>query len=368
MGSYGDGPPITTWGEFMHPVITAETTNGDAWQRNYNAPPPFKPLVPRKYPLHDIRPWLAKTSPTDLLQSHGFGVVKHHSSFLDQLAGDVLSEHAVAETYHPEIVDLVRKTTGCKDVFIIGSVFRQGKRAAEAYNLPTERRAISQAVDKGQQSQHKLAGQSKLQLAAPIRVPHMDLTPLGARQAIRSEQKAMFDVAVQAGIIAAEDQLHHNPRAKESDVAIAERYNSTGSRRYAAYSIWRPLRKVGRDPLAVASRNKGEPTTTSGDFVHHFYENKIRGDPDLNGDFLKEYTMLGVKSPEAPVPDDSLKWYYVSEQEPDEVLFIKLFDSAALGADSEHAPAPWHGSPEIGEAASSDEPRESIDIRIIVFW
>ncbi|KAF7188222.1 Oxidoreductase chyM [Pseudocercospora fuligena] len=367
MGSIGE--EATIYGEFMHPVITAETKNNDPWQRNYNAPPPLKPLVPRRYPLHDIRPKLASTSPEELLQSHGFGVVKHHSSFLDQLNGEELSSHAIAETYHPEVVDLVKKTTGCKEVFIVGSVFRQGKRAPEAYKLPTERRAISQAVDQPQsQQQHKLAGQSKLQLAAPVRVPHMDSTPLGARQTIRFEQKAMYDVAKRAGIIDAEDAIYQNPVTKESDDAIAERYDGP---RYAAYSIWRPLRKVGRDPLAVAPRKKGQATTTGGDFVHHFYENKIRGDEELKGDFLKEYTMLGVSNAEArseDVDDDAIKWYHVSEQEPDEVLFIKLFDSYALGISAQHAPAPWHGSPEIGDAATSDEPRESIDIRIVAFW
>ena len=82
MGSIGESAPVM--GQYMHPLITEDTTNGDPWQRNYSAPPALKPLVPRSYPLIDIRPLLSKPeySPLNLLKSHGFGVVKHQSTFL----------------------------------------------------------------------------------------------------------------------------------------------------------------------------------------------------------------------------------------------------------------------------------------------
>jgi hypothetical protein len=68
--------------------------------------------------------------------------------------------------------------------------------------------------------------------------------------------------------------------------------------------------------------------------------------------------MLGVnrKEQKGDCKDDAVKWYYVSNQELDEVLFIKQFDSAALGSKAQHAPAPWHASPEIG-SVKGDEPR-----------
>jgi hypothetical protein len=53
----------------------------------------------------------------------------------------------------------------------------------------------------------------------------------------------------------------------------------------------------------------------------------------------------------------SLKWYYLSEQKPDEVLIIKLVDSAALGEHAQDAGAPWHASPEIG-VVEDDHPNE----------
>lgn len=60
-----------------------------------------------------------------------------------------------------------------------------------------------------------------------------------------------------------------------------------------------------------------------------------------------------------------IRWYYLSEQEPDEVLFIKLFDSATLGKDALDASATWHASLEIGVV--EEHPRESIELRVFAF-
>jgi len=80
---------------------------------------------------------------------------------------------------------------------------------------------------------------------------------------------------------------------------------------------------------------------------------------------LKEFAILGVQ--EDSLASSSLQWYYLSQQEPDEVLLVKFFDSAALGEDSQEAGAPFHASPEIG-AAEGDSPRESIELRVLAFW
>ena len=157
----------------------------------------------------------------------------------------------------------------------------------------------------------------------------------------------------------------------EADSLIAERYNENGEldHRYAAYSIWRPLRKVERDPITLGSSGGPLTAQANDEMVYWPYLNRSRGVPELGGDFLKEFAMLGVnrKEQEGDSKDDAVKWYYVSNQEPDEVLFIKQFDSASLGPKAQHAPAPWHGSPEIG-SVEGGEPRESIEARVFVFW
>lgn len=381
MGSVGAQQPIM--GEFVHPVITPETKNSDPATRNYYAPPNLGRLVPRKYPLIDIRPLLEDPdySPMALLQSHGFGVVKNHSAFIDKLNNEDVDQDLVADVYLPEIKDLVLKTTGAKWCFFSVSSLRQGKRAPEPFVIPDARAKLEDAkgTDGDTKPKHKLAGQSsrsRLSLGAPIRIPHNDYTPLGARQHIRFEEREILEAAEASGVIAHEDRICKDiplsATDKDAEALIAEKYNEGGSLgpRYAAYSIWRPLRTVGRDPIALASRK--EVPRADGELVHWPYLNRIPGAADIKGDYLKEFAMLGVKAEQPPAPVDadagSLKWYYISKQEPDEVLFIKLFDSAALGELSTHAGAPWHASPEIGDAAGSDQPRESVDIRVLVFW
>ena len=176
-------------------------------------------------------------------------------------------------------------------------------------------------------------------------------------------------------VIAYEDKICANQpfpaESHEANSLVTERYNQNGELgpRYAAYSIWRPLKKVERDPITLGPPGKAQ---NNGKMVYWPYLNRYRGVPELGGDFLKEFAMLGVNKREAePVVGDSncdaVKWYYVSGQQPDEVLFIKQFDSASLGSNAQHAPAPWHASPEIG-SVEGDEPRESIDMRVFAFW
>lgn len=382
-------------GEFMLPIIDDDIKNSDPWQRNYFVPPPFSNnAVPRSFPLTDVRPLMSQSdyTPTGLLKSHGFGVVKHHSPTLDKL--DIESsdaEQTIVEKYHPEIKELVKKTTGAKTVFITASGYRRGQREPTKFAVPgelkrhgpaaaepgktTEQDKTSkpaQNVQPSSQSNKAHVGNSVVTQAKPVRMPHMDFTPRGARQAIRLQSEDIRKAASSCGIIDAEDRLCSaqsvKASIKESDSVIADGYNQNGQLgpRYAAYSIWRPLKKVQRDPISLSPRSKDSSKAGDG-FVYCPYDNKIPGSEELGGDYLKEYAALGVEQAEDEAGSDRPKWFYVSGQEPDEVIFIKLFDSASLGEKAEHAPAPWHASPEIG-SAEGDEPRESIDIRVIAFW
>jgi hypothetical protein len=381
----GPIPEAQNVGQFMHPVIDQDMANDNPWQRNYFQPPKLKKLVPRTFTLIDMRPFVSDV-PTDLLKSHGFGVIKHHSAILGPPYNlKDLTKETVAEVYYPEIQTLVKKATGANHVFVIASVVRRGTSSPEAFKLPVGLKMEAGKDDRIRSGKKEIKQTEKTQVnkpvdqihipaGAPVRIPHMDFTPLGARQTIRSQDPNIYTAAVESGIIAAEDKICEShpfsAQTKEATSLIAEQYNQNGKLgpRYAAHSIWRPLMKIGRDPLALAPRRGSFSADT--DFVYWPYENKIPGKAELGGDFLKEYAMLGVQQ---ELPQDnsnssnSLKWYYFSAQEPDDVLVIKLFDSAALGEDTQEADAPWHASPEIGYTGD-DYPRKSIDVRVLAFW
>jgi hypothetical protein len=381
MSSVG-GPQLI--GQFMHPIIDSDTQNDDPWRRNYFQPPQFKKLVPRNAPLIDIRPSVSEPNylPDNLLKTHGFGIVKHRSTVISSDL-EALGETNSVAAYHEEIQLLVKETTGAKEVFVLATVLRRGKRAPEAFTLPKGLARLDKESAGANESSYKVApskseGSKLVALVAPVRVPHLDFTPLGARQTIRFQGQEIYNCAVGSGVISAENQIcqRHGvlPQSKESDSFVARHYNENGKLgpRYAAYSVWRPLRRVVRDPLSLAPRKVSE---RSSDYVYWPYENKIPGTsankvpetPELDGDFLKEFAMLGVQKEFPQSSDTNLKFYYISDQEPDEVLLVKLFDSAALGEETQHAGAPWHASPEIG-SVPDDHPRESIELRVLAFW
>lgn len=369
--SYNDNLRV---GEYMLPIINDDTPGSDPWTRNYFAPPPHVGnLVARAYPLVDIRPQVEKAdySPTKQLQTHGFGIVKHHSATLEQSG---LSDQESVDRYCVEIQELVQTVLGVKEVIVMVAGKRVGKDKPEEFRAPTGLKGVPLKQTDGERPPQVTAADAKskaaLLAAAPVRVPHIDFTPLGARQTIRHQTKQIKDAA--ADVIAHEDAIVRDEcftaAMPDANAIIHEKYNKDGmlGPRYAAYSIWRPLRKVGRDPITIYPRKEAEEA--GGERVHWPYLNRIPGSTELGGkDWLKEFAMLGVKARVRPADDDLTKFYYISKQEPDEVMFIQLFDSASLGENATQAAAPYHASPEIGDIDGA-QARVSCDVRVIAFW
>lgn len=372
-------------GKFSLFVIDAGVDDADAWQRPYLTTPVFRKFVNRSFPLIDIRPDISAPGydPADLLKSHGFGVLNHKSALFDpsNVHQNIDTEELLHETYYPEVCDLVTKTTGAKHIFVTHSFVRKSRpRGVIAFNPPnTGRRAGSNnqtgANFRGTVNINDSATNVPKHIPAgagvgPARLPHLDYTPLSARQCIRSWRQDIEHQARESGVIGAEDgicaDLPFLATSAEANAVIAERYNRDGlGPRYAAYSVWRPLGTVQRDPLCIAPRRED-----TGELVYYPYDLRVSGNAELGGDFLREVALLGVQGEEAgvggAVDAGALKWYYVSKQTREEVLIVKFFDSAALGG-GEEAEAPFHGSPDIGDVCG-EEGRESIEVRVIAFW
>ena len=122
-------------------------------------------------------------------------------------------------------------------------------------------------------------------------------------------------------------------------------------RRYAFYSVWRPLKKVLRDPLALCDPRSIDRER---DLVEHV--NKQRG---ALGDYVAGLHMLSGKQAK------SQKWYWISEQTEDEVYVIQFYDSHA---EKEGRPVGVpHGSPEV-QGLDGAEVRESVEVRCLALW
>jgi hypothetical protein len=112
-------------------------------------------------------------------------------------------------------------------------------------------------------------------------------------------------------------------------------------------NVWRAIKTVKRDPLAVASSHSVSDTDLVP--VALIYPNR-RGET------------LSVRY------NQGQKWYYKWHQDPEEVLLIKCFDNRGEGV---HGVDGWakrvpHSAFEI-PGTENEEGRESIEVRCLVF-
>jgi hypothetical protein len=167
----------------------------------------------------------------------------------------------------------------------------------------------------------------------PVRGLHVDYTIKGLLATVRYAYREMAEAGAET--------------LKASD-------NGEKLPRVAAYSVWQPLKPVTRDPIAVLN------WTSPGDIKKHLipWDYRARG---FDGEYLLEaYT---VTKPEKP---EDHEWYYVSNQQPHEVLIFKFADTESM-YDDKIAAAAGHGSPRI--PGTENEPaRESIESRVLAFW
>ena len=184
--------------------------------------------------------------------------------------------------------------------------------------------------------------------------------------------KEVHDAAAAAGIHDVEDAICAEagvePNKAESRALMEEKYNDHAAGklgpRYANYSIWRPIRTVTRDPLAMIP---WKDVKSSQDHFIWPYDNRNQG---FVGDWTRELAMMKIR-PEAAEQDsgedEALKLFYVDHLDSDEVLFVKFFDTAGLGQGAPDEIGCVHASPDLGDYGYGDA-RESIECRCMLFW
>lgn len=117
--------------------------------------------------------------------------------------------------------------------------------------------------------------------------------------------------------------------------------------RFQFINIWRPIKTIYKDPFAVA-----DATTV--------LEDELVPTPIIQPDHETE--TFSVRAPLEGRKDGGHKWYYMSQQTPEDALLFKIFDSKTDGR-ARRVP---HSSFEDKEYEHM-EPRASIEIRAFVF-
>ncbi|KZT52825.1 hypothetical protein CALCODRAFT_501824 [Calocera cornea HHB12733] len=112
-------------------------------------------------------------------------------------------------------------------------------------------------------------------------------------------------------------------------------------------NFWRPIRGPVRDyPLAVADYRSTNPETDlqANDLIY----------PDRTGEtYSVRY-------------GDHQKWYYIKDQQPDDVLLLKCYESEVVPGRALLTPHTAFYNPESEK--QEFEPRQSIEVRVLVFY
>ncbi|KAI1128593.1 hypothetical protein F5Y10DRAFT_277291 [Nemania abortiva] len=239
--------------------------------------------------IHDIRGNESQYT----LDTKGFQIVKHSSK-----EKDFFDEEQIKRIYYPETEELLKKITGASKVIVYSHTTR---KPIESCTNPSDR--------------------SK------------PLSPRGP----------LYRVHVDTSYVAGPKRVsHHLPG--EAPTLLKGRYQ--------IINVWRPIKTILKDPLAVAE----DGSVLDSDLIpiKLIYSDREGESPEHKPD--EEGEMFSVRA--------SLehKWYYLYKQSPEEVLLIKCFDSKTDGR-ARRAPHTAFMNREHEDMPK----RESIEVRTLVF-
>jgi len=321
----------------------------------------------RLQPLVDMRPVPtiselpnAKEG-TAKLPTHGFAAVRYPTTLNSPpfTPASWKDPDLLKKFYVPETEDMVKRITGAKTVITEALLLRSA--------IWSEEDALATHAGHGQQKsldrvheKEKSQAETDLELgfpqfigfsptaggASPAPKVHLDYAPNGARTHLKKYHPTM--IATAQPIISAEERLLSEGKSLRETYAASKL-----GPRWALYSIWRPLKRVRRDPLAL-----GDART----FQESDYVPVIVKTPNLG---IKETLTHDTESYLAQWSEGQ-KWYFISNQEPEEVLVIGLFDSDRE-KDTVAAGGTLHSSVDL-PGTEGEEPRESLELRCLAIW
>ncbi|KAI8956130.1 hypothetical protein F4801DRAFT_2907 [Xylaria longipes] len=219
------------------------------------------------------------------LDRNGFQLVRRATQLRD---ADFHDSELVEADYYPEARQLLKDITGASRVHIFDHKTRVGPS-----------------------NWHKL-GEGNRATRGPLFRAHVDQSYAGAELVLR----------------------RHFP--EEADELL--------KRRYQIINIWRPIRTIYKDPLAVANASSVPDSDLLAASILY---------PAGSRD--ETWTML---------PNDAHRWYFKNAQEPDEALLIKCFDSATTPGLARRVPHSAFEDPDMADCGH----RESIEARALVLY
>lgn len=125
-------------------------------------------------------------------------------------------------------------------------------------------------------------------------------------------------------------------------------------KRWGIINVWRPISPITRDPFGACDARSVPETDLFGKYAQL--------PPKESGTF-EDVSKRGGFERWAVKANPAHKWYYMSKMVPEEVMFVKCFDSRKDVA--RRAP---HSAFVDPATEGVTKPRESIEVRCLVFW
>ena len=347
-------------------------------------------------PVTDIRPSLSlgNASPYTL-SHHGFTARQQpsqlHSSPYNHSSWN--DEEIVKKIYLSEVEELVKNITGCKSTLVESAVLRNNVHS-EVDSLSKQPSGADFSDDDAGPCP-RMIGFSSAGGASPAPKVHLDFSPQGARTHIRKYHR---DLALAAKpVIRAENRLLKSGVKWDE---LKNHYHQSGEGvggipRFAMFSVWRPLKTVHRDPLALSSC-ASFPTSDyialdivqpSGRLIPPNLSQIIESTYTLDQGSIKDEQVSThldnsyVAHAPCDAEGESHNWHFISNQEPTEVLVIQLFDNemearkpprfgdnAVDNTSSVSISGVMHSAFELEGQDEGGEARESLEVRIVAFW
>ena len=321
----------------------------------YHLPPLDEFGDVRSVPITNIKDTLqAGDQNPYTLDSHGFTARRHPSRMHSApYSRSSWNDEALLKTiYIPEVEALLKQLTGARTVVTEAAMVRSQVHSEVDALATSENNTDGRpgpSADMDEDPWPKMIGTSAGGGASPAPKVHLDFSPTGARIHLRKYHGVL--AAAGAEVIAAEDDALASDAAQSN---LAAQYRGP---RWAMFSVWRPLKRVTRDPLAFADRRSFpksdyipvklvEPT---GKALRHLYPHEAASH--------EAETLLAYAS-------ESHKWCWIWNMEPEEVVVIQLFDSEA---DSKGYCGVMHSSVDV-PGTETEPARESIEVRCTAIW
>ncbi|KAM7219727.1 hypothetical protein V8F06_004940 [Rhypophila decipiens] len=358
-------PPDNTQPVFGRLRYVAAGHNPEPSPHNYHLPAISEFSDVRILPLHSMRPVptvdaLSSKKNHAQLETHGFTAVYHPTTLHSPpyTLSSWKDPALLSKYYIPDTTVMLKALTGCKTVvtetlLLRSAVWTESDALATHAGHGEEQNTSSAYLDLETGFPSFIGFNPSSGGVSPAPKPHLDYSPVGARVHIREYHPLLTAAAKE--IICAEDALlSEDPAAPLRDIYT----KSPSTKQWAMYSIWRPLKPVKRDPLALLDQRSMSPD----DYIPVGIKTPclVRTGDEAKKSHVAEGYLARYS--------DGHEWFWIDEQKPEEVLVIGLFDSELEGKGWKGAGGTLHSSVELVGQGEDIEARESLEMRCLCIW